>query len=113
MASVSRSVPALVVALALGWSVPARAIDPARGLAACNVEIWRGRDGLPGGWIRGLAQTAVGYLWIGTQGGLVRYGGGALLNVSPPRALERASDIMGLAVSGDGTVWVTPSRGPP
>ena len=88
----------------------ALALDPDRGLVELSVEIWRARDGLPGAWIRGIAQTADGYLWIGTQGGVVRHGGGPLVPLPAPAPLERGSDVMGLVAGRDGTVWVTPAR---
>jgi ligand-binding sensor domain-containing protein/signal transduction histidine kinase len=100
---------------ALGGTWPAtsaRAIDPDRALADCGVEIWRARDGLPGAWIRAIAQSPDGYLWIGTQGGLARYGGGPMVTVTADQPFD-AGDVMGLLASGPGTVWLTPARGQP
>jgi ligand-binding sensor domain-containing protein/signal transduction histidine kinase len=94
-------------------SAPAWAIAPDRGLGMCNVEVWRARDGLPGAWIRAITQTPDGYLWIGTQGGLARYGGGPLTAFAPNSSYEHAGDVMGLSAARDGTVWVTPARGLP
>jgi ligand-binding sensor domain-containing protein/signal transduction histidine kinase len=106
----------LIVFCVLGTSVsaaPAWAIAPDRPLGTCNVEVWRARDGLPGAWIRAITQTPDGYLWIGTQGGLVRYGGGPLTAFAPNRSYEHAGDVMGLSAARDGTVWVMPARGLP
>jgi signal transduction histidine kinase/ligand-binding sensor domain-containing protein len=106
----------LVLAVAGGILLAApraRALDPARGLGDCSVEIWRVQDGLPAAWIRGITQSADGYLWIGTQGGVARYGGGPLEIFIPPRPLEYGEDVMGLSVGRDGAVWVLPARGRP
>jgi signal transduction histidine kinase/ligand-binding sensor domain-containing protein len=105
-----------VVILAAGLSSgPARAIDPEKSLGECSVDSWRSRDGVPG-WVRALAQTPEGYLWIGTNAGLARYGGGKVEPVaSPPTAAAPASaiDVMALLAARDGTLWITPSRGDP
>jgi ligand-binding sensor domain-containing protein/signal transduction histidine kinase len=100
-------------ALGVIWPAAARAIDPDRALADCNVEIWRARDGLPGAWIRAIAQSPDGYLWVGTQGGLARYGGGPMMPVTADQPFEDAGDVMGLAAGEQGTVWLAPARGQP
>src|SRR4051812_43936159 len=64
-----------VVALLAGLASPARALDPSKGLAECTVQAWHVRDGLPGAWVRSLAQTPDGYLWIATAAGLGRHDG--------------------------------------
>jgi ligand-binding sensor domain-containing protein len=94
-------------------ALPARAISPDRALGECSVAVWRVQDGLPGGWIRAITQTRDGYLWIATQGGLARYGGGPLVQFPAERPFEQASDLMGLSVARDGTLWLTPARGQP
>jgi ligand-binding sensor domain-containing protein/signal transduction histidine kinase len=106
--------PLAVVLLAAALcSGPAWAIDPNKSLGECSVDAWRSRDGVPG-VVRALAQTPEGYLWIGTNAGLVRYGGGPAMAVaSPDRALMRATDVMGLLVAHDGALWITPGRGDP
>jgi signal transduction histidine kinase/ligand-binding sensor domain-containing protein len=103
---------ALFFAIVL-WPAVAAAINPDRGLAECGVDVWRTRDGLPGAWIRGITQTGDGYLWIGTQAGLARYGGGAIVHVAAEHPFEQGADVMGLSVDRDGAVWVMPARGHP
>jgi ligand-binding sensor domain-containing protein/signal transduction histidine kinase len=99
--------------VAAGFSARrAYALDPAKSIAECSVDAWRSRDGLPG-VVRALAQTAEGYLWIGTNATLARYGGGTVVAVPPPQALSRASDVTGLLAARDGTLWIAPSRGDP
>jgi signal transduction histidine kinase len=111
---IRRRTLALLAGIAAAAAAPAaRAIDPDRTLSECSVDVWRARDGLPGGWIRGIAQTPDGYLWIGTQGGLSRYGGDALVGMAIDPPLERARDIMGTAGAPDGTIWAIPPRGHP
>ena len=45
------------VVCALILARPARALDPAKPLGRCAQLAWRARDGLPGPWVRAIAQT--------------------------------------------------------
>jgi ligand-binding sensor domain-containing protein len=38
-------------------------------------RLWQAQDGLPDEIVHAFAQTPDGYLWIGTQGGLLRFNG--------------------------------------
>jgi ligand-binding sensor domain-containing protein/signal transduction histidine kinase len=40
-----------------------------------QVDVWQTDEGLPQGTVTSIAQTADGYLWLGTQNGLVRFDG--------------------------------------
>ena len=54
---------------------PAIALDPSHQLTQFGHTAWRVRDGqLPGSPLA-LAQTSDGFLWIGTEAGLVRFDG--------------------------------------
>jgi len=72
---------ALVVVLTLTLSLAPVAREAAAGpypndpLADYSVATWDEDDGLPAGRIRDIAQDADGYLWIATDGGLVRFDG--------------------------------------
>jgi signal transduction histidine kinase/ligand-binding sensor domain-containing protein len=107
----------IAIAMAAGqiWlaAAPARALDPGKRLSECSVRTWSVSDGLPSAWVRALAQTPDGYLWIGTQAGLVRHGGGDLQALPAPRAFEQAVDVVQLSVGGDGRLWLAPNRGAP
>ncbi len=91
----------------------AHALAPDRDLGDCSVTVWSVRDGMPGAWIRAITQSADGYLYVGTQGGLARYGGGPIVALPPPRAFPHGNDVMRLLVAKDGTLWVLPPRGVP
>jgi ligand-binding sensor domain-containing protein/signal transduction histidine kinase len=65
----------LVVA-SLAWLSPtAEALDSQRRLTQCLRRIWQVQQGLPQATIFSVRQTADGYLWLGTQTGLVRFDG--------------------------------------
>jgi len=53
----------------------ARALDPNRLPSQYVRGQWTTETGFPGGAVNGIAQTADGYLWIGTDRGLIRFDG--------------------------------------
>jgi ligand-binding sensor domain-containing protein/signal transduction histidine kinase len=56
-------------------AVSASALDPARAVSQYLRDSWRVDKGLLGRSITSVAQTSDGYLWIGTDKGLVRFDG--------------------------------------
>ena len=54
---------------------PAMGLDPSRTLTQYAHRIWQTQQGLPQGTIYSLLQTHDGYLWLGTQTGLIRFDG--------------------------------------
>ncbi len=57
------------------FAVSASALDPARAVSQYLYDSWGTERGWPGGSITAIAQTSDGYLWIGTDKGLVRFDG--------------------------------------
>ncbi len=56
-------------------AVSASALDPIRTVSQYLHDSWGTERGFPGGTITAIAQTSDGYLWIGTDKGLVRFDG--------------------------------------
>jgi ligand-binding sensor domain-containing protein len=54
---------------------PAMGLDPSRTLTQYAHRIWQAQQGLPQGTIYSILQTHEGYLWLGTQTGLIRFDG--------------------------------------
>ena len=65
----------IVLALALLGGRAAYALEPTTPLANLNRQGWVMENGLPQNTIHALAQTADGFLWLGTEVGLVRFDG--------------------------------------
>ena len=65
-------------------------------------------DGLPDSRVEAIVQDRHGYIWIGTQSGLVRHAGHQLTRIShdpaEPHGLPGVN-IMSLLAASDGTVW--------
>jgi signal transduction histidine kinase/ligand-binding sensor domain-containing protein len=88
-------------------AAPAHALDPARRLSQYGHSAWRTQDGAFGGTPTVMTQTADGYLWIGTNIGLVRYNGNRFVQWTPPSAM-RLLDPRVFALDGarDGSLWI-------
>jgi ligand-binding sensor domain-containing protein/signal transduction histidine kinase len=68
---------------------------------------WQEDEGLPDNRVLSLAQTSEGYLWVGTQKGLVRFDGVTFTMVNFPSAPElRGRAITALHEGQDGSFWV-------
>lgn len=85
----------------------AQALDPHRRLAQYTYDRWTGELGYPGGAVSSVAETPDGYLWLGTEVGLVRFDGLAfrVFNRSNTDAFP-ASPVLGLATDADGGLWI-------
>jgi signal transduction histidine kinase/ligand-binding sensor domain-containing protein len=92
----------LLFAVASGW-----AVDPGRRISQYAHTSWRTQDGLFSGSPIVLAQTVDGYVWIGTNVGLVRFDGLRFVTWRPPtgqRLLD--SRIASLRAAHDGSLWI-------
>src|SRR5688500_6693581 len=104
----------LLAVFATAVARPAFALAPAKRRADCTVQVRRGRAGLPAAWVRALAQSPDGYLWIATAGGLGRHDGAGTITISGDgAALGRLTDVIDLGAARDGTLWILPSFGEP
>ena len=88
-------------------SVPALALDPSVRLTQYHTLSFQIEQGLPQNSVQALLQTRDGYLWLGTQAGLVRFDGVRFVGVRPihgagvhPRERPRARRGRATAPSG-------------
>ena len=83
------------------------ALDPGKPIDRYLLREWGIEQGLPSDIINALAQTPDGFLWIGTQKGLLRYDGLTLEPVPLPDGLEGQSpDIRAFWVDSGGRLWI-------
>ena len=80
---IGRSIAVWSIALALG-SRPAPALDPNTRITQYRHSAWRVQDGAFESAPNIVAQTADGYIWIGTGSGLVKYDGVRFAPWTPP-----------------------------
>jgi PAS domain S-box-containing protein len=87
----------------------ARALDPNRQPSQYVREQWTTETGFPGGAVNGIVQTADGYLWIGTDRGLLRFDG---FNFRPVSFTSIATgsnvSILQLLTDAGGKLWIRP-----
>jgi PAS domain S-box-containing protein len=92
-----------------GLVTDARALDPNRLPSQYVHEQWTAQTRFPGGAVNGIAQTADGYLWIGTDRGLLRFDGFDFRLVSFT-SIAAASNvpILQLLTDAGGKLWIRP-----
>ena len=98
--------------LLLAWCPRAFALNPALDVTQYAHTAWKIRDGFTKGEIRSIAQTPDGYLWLGTEFGLLRFDGVRNVLWQPPADAHLPSNgIVRLLASRDGTLWIGTVKG--
>jgi signal transduction histidine kinase/ligand-binding sensor domain-containing protein len=82
------------------------ALAPARHITQYGHSAWRIQDGFFSGAPNAIAQTSDGYLWIGTQNGLVRFDGVRFVPWGPPNGKRLSGGIFSLLAASDGSLWI-------
>jgi ligand-binding sensor domain-containing protein len=85
---------------------PAFAIDPNRATSQYIRDWWGPERGFPRGSVYAITQTPDGYLWIGTETGLVRFDGLNFVLVRDRSQSFTVENVFGLARDEEGTLWV-------
>jgi PAS domain S-box-containing protein len=100
----------ILIGIALaGFVTHAHALDPNRLLSQYVREQWTAEGRFPGGAVNGIAQTADGYLWIGTDRGLIRFEGFTFRPVSfSSNASDSNVPILQLLRDAAGELWIRP-----
>ena len=98
--------------IVFSWCVCAFALDPSLDVSQYAHTAWKVRDGFAKGQIYSVAQTPDGYLWLGTEFGLVRFDGVRAVPWQPPENQHLPSNIIyNLLVSRDGALWIGTTEG--
>jgi ligand-binding sensor domain-containing protein len=99
------------LALVLGLR-PALALDPHTRITQYFHTAWRVQDGAFEAAPNAVAQTADGYIWIGTGSGLVKYDGARFDPWAlPPGKSLTDPNVVSLRGSSDGTLWIGTGHG--
>src|SRR5262249_1304483 len=86
--------------------------NPALEMSQYAHTSWKVSDGFTKSMIIAIAQTPDGYLWLGTESGLVRVDGVRALPWQPPAGEQLPSTmIRKLLVARDGTLWIGSDKG--
>jgi signal transduction histidine kinase/ligand-binding sensor domain-containing protein len=90
----------------------ASALNPSLDINQYAHTTWKIRDGFSKGRITSFAQTPDGYLWLGTEFGLLRFDGVRNVAWVPPRGEHLPSGyIRSLLAARDGRLWVGTYKG--
>ena len=81
-----------------------QAIDPHRATSQYVRDRWGPEQGFPRGSVYAISQTNDGYLWIGTEAGLVRFDGLHFTQILDQSKTPLIS-VVGLAADKDGSLW--------
>ena len=77
-----------------------------------STRVWQAEDGLPENRVVGVVQSADGFLWVATQGGLVRFDGVRFQRVdlaNSPGVI--AGTMRGLLLDHAGKIWLAKEEG--
>jgi len=101
----------LAVSLLLA-AVPALALNPGRDANQYGVDHWDSLNGLPQNTAQATLQTRDGYVWLGTQGGLVRFDGVRFTVFNTTNTpVMRQDEVRDLAQTSDDALWIAINGG--
>ena len=104
--------PALLTFVALFNSATADALDPRKAITQYSHQVWQAREGLPQNSIHAMLQTRDGYLWLGTQEGLVRFDGVQFTVFDRSNTpWLRSNYVQALLEDRDGGLWIGTNGG--
>ena len=108
-----RTLAALVVLILLAAGTrPTLALDSSQPLRQYGQQLWQTDNGLPQNAVHAILQTTDGYLWLATDGGLVRFDGVDFTLFDRRSSPQMRSNLIGaLAETADGTLWAATADG--
>ena len=100
------------LAVLLASTVCAFALNPSLDISQYAHTSWTVREGFAQGPIHSIAQTPDGYLWLGTEFGLLRFDGIRAVPWQPPAGEHLPGSVVKkVLVSRDGTLWIGGGKG--
>src|SRR5262245_11294943 len=103
---------AVCLAFLMASSTNAHALNPALHVNQYGHTTWTIREGIIKTSVFAIAQTPDGYLWLGTESGLLRFDGVRTMAWRPPVGEQLPDErINALLGSRDGRLWIGTARG--
>src|SRR5215813_13971992 len=88
------------------------ALDPSLDVNQYAHTAWKVREGFSKGAINSITQAPDGYIWLGTNFGLLRFDGVRAIPWEPPQDQHLpSSTIYSLLAARDGTLWIGTTKG--
>jgi len=96
----------------IGSSSNLLCLDPHRAITQYIQTSWTSESGLPQNSVHAIAQTKDGFLWLGTEEGLVRFDGTEFRIYNRREHKGLASDYISALLAGrDGSLWIGTDSG--
>jgi diguanylate cyclase (GGDEF)-like protein len=101
-----------IALLTFGSNEVARGLDPREAITQYGHDVWRTEQGLPQNSVEAILQTRQGYIWLGTEEGLVRFDGARFVVFDKRRTPGLAdSYISALLEDRAGNLWIGTREG--
>src|SRR5271157_1085350 len=71
-----------------------------------GVDFWREAEGFRQSRVRAIVQTRDGYIWLGTDGGLVRFNGESFAAFTTQTGALKDNEVWALQEDNDGGLWI-------
>lgn len=71
-----------------------------------GVDFWREAEGFAQSRVRAIVQTRDGYIWLGTDGGLVRFNGEAFTAFTVQSGALKDNEVWALQEDDEGGLWI-------
>jgi ligand-binding sensor domain-containing protein/signal transduction histidine kinase len=109
---VAAQIRILAAGMLLGCGLAALALEPSTPLVNYGRQTWVMENGLPQNTVQALLQTRDGFVWLGTEAGLVRFDGNgfAVFDRNSNPALP-GNDVRCLLETSNGVLWIGTSEG--
>jgi signal transduction histidine kinase/ligand-binding sensor domain-containing protein len=93
-------------------ALPACALDSSKPLAAYSRQNWQTGNGLPQNSVHAILQTRDGYIWLATEGGLVRFDGLRFRVYDAQNTPTlRSNTVRSLLEDREGALWIGTADG--
>ncbi|MCU1261230.1 MAG: periplasmic sensor signal transduction histidine kinase [Bryobacterales bacterium] len=103
---------AIAFGIVLAWCPCASALNPSLDVNQYAHTAWTVREGFFKATITSIAQTPDGYLWLGTEFGLLRFDGVRSVPWQPPAGEHLpGGPVRSLLASRDGRLWIGTTEG--
>jgi signal transduction histidine kinase/ligand-binding sensor domain-containing protein len=71
-----------------------------------GIDLWREAEGLPQSRVRAIVQTSDGYIWLGTDGGAVRFNGASFRAFTVETGSLKDNEVWALQEDDEKALWI-------